>query len=208
MEGGNPSKRLKNEAGSYSKQWNLYVLEEKYHANVLQNILQYNEKYQGYLKEQKKLGVEIVGYVRKSPCGKDEDNRTRLIQKMVHNLRNRSIVDKVFVSKSSAASQPFDTRDSNATITEGTNGTTKDFIEFLNKTQKGVILVVLDYAGLTTNVEDLKEFLSNQKAIKKIIVDRLPITTEVEIYETELLLRDQKAINKFDCRTQPVQRSL
>ncbi|KAL0142355.1 hypothetical protein V8B55DRAFT_1497199 [Mucor lusitanicus] len=115
---------------------------------------------------------------------------------MVHNLRNRSVVDKVFVSKSSAASQPFDTRDSNATITEGTNGTTKDFIEYLNKTQKEVILVVLDYAGLTTNVEDLKEFL------------RLPITTEVEIYETELLLRDQKAINKFNCRTQPVQRSL
>ncbi|KAF1804783.1 hypothetical protein FB192DRAFT_1051949 [Mucor lusitanicus] len=127
---------------------------------------------------------------------------------MVHNLRNRSVVDKVFVSKSSAASQPFDTRDSNATITEGTNGTTKDFIEYLNKTQKEVILVVLDYAGLTTNVEDLKEFLSNQKNIKKIIVDRLPITTEVEIYETELLLRDQKAINKFNCRTQPVQRSL
>lgn len=102
-------------------------------ANVLQNILQYNEKYQGYLKEQKKLGVEIVGYVRKSPCGKDEDNRTRLIQKMVHNLRNRSVVDKVFVSKSSAASQPFDTRDSNATITEGTNGTTKGNRQYILK---------------------------------------------------------------------------
>lgn len=34
MEGGNPSKRLKNEAGSYPRQWNLYVLEEKYHGKV------------------------------------------------------------------------------------------------------------------------------------------------------------------------------
>ncbi|KAI9008893.1 hypothetical protein CLU79DRAFT_711406 [Phycomyces nitens] len=77
---------------------------------------------------------------------------------MVHNLRTRLIVDKVFVSKSSAASQPFDKRDTNATITEGTNGTTKDFIKFLSKTQNKVVLIVLDYAGLTTNVEDLKEF--------------------------------------------------
>ncbi|KAI9365858.1 hypothetical protein BD770DRAFT_312748, partial [Pilaira anomala] len=98
-------------------------------------------------------------YARKSSCGKDEDNRTRLIQRMFHNLRNKSIVDKVFVSKSSDANQPFDTRDINETITEGTNGTITDFIEFLNKTQKEVILVVLDHAGLSTNVEDLKEFL-------------------------------------------------
>ncbi|KAG0736000.1 hypothetical protein G6F57_013705 [Rhizopus arrhizus] len=201
-------KRSKNETGSYTRLWSLYVLEDKYHANVLQNILQYNEKYQGYLKEQKKLGVEIVGYVRKSPCGKDEDNRTRLIQKMVHNLRNRSIVDKVFVSKTSDADQPFHKRDINADTIEETDGTTTDFIEFLNATKKEVILVVLDYAGLTTNVEDLKEFLSEQRNITKIIVDRLPITTEVEIFETELLLQDPKAIKKFDCRTRPIQRSL
>ncbi|KAI7906936.1 uncharacterized protein BX663DRAFT_539719 [Cokeromyces recurvatus] len=66
----------------------------------------------------------------------------------------------------------------------------------LDSTKKAVIWVVLDYAGLSTNVEDLKEFL------------RLPITSEVEIYETEVLLQDQKAIKKFDCRTRPIQRSL
>ncbi|OBZ83499.1 hypothetical protein A0J61_08451 [Choanephora cucurbitarum] len=106
---------------------------------------------------------------------------------MVQNLRNRSIVDKVFVSKSSNANQPFDKRDINSTIIEGTDGTTKE-----------IILVVLDYAGLTTNVEDRKEFL----------IDKLPITTNVEVYQTDLLLQGQKAINESDCRTRPVQRSL
>lgn len=42
----------------------------------------------------------------------------------------------------------------------------------------------------------------------KIIIDGLPITTEVEIYETEVLLLDQNAIKRFDCRTRRVRRSL
>ncbi|KAI8983046.1 hypothetical protein BDB01DRAFT_723226 [Pilobolus umbonatus] len=127
---------------------------------------------------------------------------------MVDNLRSRSIVDRVFVSKTSDADQPFHKRDINADIIEGTDGTTTDNRQFLRATKKEVILVVLDYAGLTTNVEDLKEFLSEQKNITKIIVDRLPVTTEVEIFETELLLQDPKAIEKFDGRTRPIQRSL
>ncbi|CAO3698272.1 unnamed protein product [Rhizopus stolonifer] len=201
-------KRSKNETGSYTRLWSLYVLEDKYHANVIKNILEYNEKYQAFLRTQKELGVEIVGYVRKSSCDKNEQNRIRVIKRMVDNLRSRSIVDKVFVSKTSNANQPFHKRDINADTMEETDGTTTDFIEFLNATKKKVILVVLDYAGLTTNVEDLKEFLSEQRNITKIIVDRLPITTEVEIFETELLLQDPKAIKKFDCRTRPIQRSL
>ncbi|CAO3610314.1 unnamed protein product [Mucor hiemalis] len=127
---------------------------------------------------------------------------------MVANLRSRSIVDKVFVSKFSDADQPFHKRDINTNTIEETDGTTTDFIEFLNATKKEVILVVLDYAGSTTNVQDLKEFLSEQRNITKVIVDRLPITAEVKIYETELLLQDPKTIKKFDCRIRPIQRSL
>ncbi|KAI9359712.1 hypothetical protein BD770DRAFT_419320 [Pilaira anomala] len=126
---------------------------------------------------------------------------------MVEKLKSRSLVDKVFVSKTSTANQPFHERDINENNIEGTDGSTIDFIEFLNSTKKEVILVALDYAGLSTNVEDLKEFLSKQRNITKIIIDRLPITSEVEIYETEVLLQDQNAIKKFDCRTRPIQRS-
>ncbi|KAL7308128.1 hypothetical protein PS15m_012022 [Mucor circinelloides] len=73
---------------------------------------------------------------------------------MVDNLRSWSI--------------PFHKQDINAATIEETDGTTIDFIEFLNTTKKQVILVILDYAGqTTTNIEDLSE----QRNITKIIVD-------------------------------------
>ncbi|KAG2233965.1 hypothetical protein INT48_006457 [Thamnidium elegans] len=185
MTDGLSQKRSKDKVGSYIRYWDLYVLQDKYQVNVLNNILEYNEKYEGFLKTQKELGLEIIGYARKSFSDKNEENSTKLLRMMVEKLRSQSLVDKVFVSKTSAANQPFHKRDINQDNIEGTDGCTTE-----------VILVVLDYAGLTTNVEDLKEFL------------RLPITYEVEIYETEMLLQDQNAIKKFDCRTRPIQRSL
>lgn len=143
-------KRSKNETGSYTRLWSLYVLEDKYHgkvkvfridflidflfvANVIKNILEYNEKYQEFLKTQKELGVEIVGYVRKSSCDKNEQNRIRLIKRMVDNLRSRSIVDKVFVSKTSDADQPFHKRDINADTIEETDGTTTGNRQYMLK---------------------------------------------------------------------------
>ncbi|KAL7325476.1 hypothetical protein PS15p_207949 [Mucor circinelloides] len=150
-------------------------------VNVINNMLNYAERYQEFLKAQKESGMEIVGYARKSP---------------------------VFVSKISTAGQPFYERDVNQDSFEGSDGSTVDLIEFLNSTKKKVILVALDYAGLSTNVEDLKEFLRKQKNITKILIDRLPITSEVETYETEVLLQDENIIKKFDCRTRPLQRSL
>ncbi|KAL9543033.1 hypothetical protein PS6_009503 [Mucor atramentarius] len=151
-------------------------------------MLNYAERYQEFLKAQKESGMEIVGYARKSPGEKDEANRTKLLQRMIEKLKSRSLI--------STAGQPFYERDVNQDSFEGSDGSTVDLIEFLNSTKKKVILVALDYAGLSTNVEDLKEFL------------RLPITSEVETYETEVLLQDENIIKKFDCRTRPLQRSL
>ncbi|KAL7312371.1 hypothetical protein PS15m_008135 [Mucor circinelloides] len=163
-------------------------------------MLNYAERYQEFLKAQKESGMEIVGYARKSPGEKDEANRTKLLQRMIEKLKSRSLI--------STAGQPFYERDVNQDSFEGSDGSTVDLIEFLNSTKKKVILVALDYAGLSTNIEDLKEFLRKQKNITKILIDRLPITSEVETYETEVLLQDENIIKKFDCRTRPLQRSL
>jgi hypothetical protein len=104
MKGKSSRKRSKKETGSYTRLWSLYVLEDKYHgkvkvfridllidflfvANVVKNILEYNEKYKEFLETQKELGVEIVGYVKKSFCDKNEQNRIRPIKRMVVSLR-------------------------------------------------------------------------------------------------------------------------
>ncbi|KAL0094787.1 hypothetical protein F4703DRAFT_1727277 [Phycomyces blakesleeanus] len=68
-----------------------------------------------------------------------------------------------------------------------------------------IILVTLDYTGLLTNVEDLKEFLKDHKNVKKIVVDRFSINAEIEVSARETLVLDQVIINKLEYRRRPVQ---
>ncbi|CEP13859.1 hypothetical protein [Parasitella parasitica] len=82
------------------------------------------------------IHYEIIGYVRKSPSDVDPETRLKLLQKMVDNLLDRSLVDKVYVSVSSPASSPFNERDLNKTgeIMEKLNhvtGNTSDILEYL-----------------------------------------------------------------------------
>ncbi|KAI7882198.1 hypothetical protein K492DRAFT_128042 [Lichtheimia hyalospora FSU 10163] len=81
---------------------------------------------------------------------------------MVDNLRDRTLVGSVYASPSSSASEKLANRDSNdVNALEGTDGTTQNLIEHLNTLRAQIILVCLGYAGLTTNVDDLQQFLSN-----------------------------------------------
>ncbi|OAD67807.1 hypothetical protein PHYBLDRAFT_150896 [Phycomyces blakesleeanus NRRL 1555(-)] len=52
-----------------------------------------------------------ASYVRKSPSDVDLETRSKLLQKMVDDLLDRSLVDKVYVSVSSLTSSPFNERD-------------------------------------------------------------------------------------------------
>lgn len=61
----------------------------------------------------KEKGYEIIGYARKSPSDDDIETRLKLLQQMINNLRDRSFVDKVYVSISSHAYLPLNERDSN-----------------------------------------------------------------------------------------------
>ncbi|KAG1164499.1 hypothetical protein G6F46_003360 [Rhizopus delemar] len=200
-------KRIKDTNGSNVRYWNLYVLDNKYQGNVLQNIIQYDNKFKEFIQEQKN-GFNIIGYARKSPGEKDKEKRARLLRIMIDKLKTRSLVQEVFVSECSSANDPLNTRDADQMGFEGADGSTKDMLEFLRVSESGVILVTLDYASLTTNVEDLKEFLREHECVQKIVVDRLPVKPEMEVFTRETLLLDEDAINKFDCRKRPVQRSL
>ncbi|KAF7720483.1 hypothetical protein EC973_008143, partial [Apophysomyces ossiformis] len=140
----------------------LYVLDAKVHDDVAKGIKEYIPRYHQQLKEMKKDGYTIVGYCRKSRTIEDDETRVRLLQKMVNRMRTRSLVDKVFVSPCFAASDQISTRDFcskfNMASLEDITGTTQDLISFLAVTPK-VSLVILDFAGLTTNTKDLKQFI-------------------------------------------------
>ncbi|KAI7864135.1 hypothetical protein BDF14DRAFT_1732696, partial [Spinellus fusiger] len=69
-----------------------------------------------------------------------------------------------------------------------------------------ICLVVLDYAGLTTDPNDLKKFLKANKNIEKVIVDNLPQNNKIEIFEKEIL-NNPSRLEVFRCRASTCQRS-
>ncbi|KAI9489341.1 hypothetical protein BDB00DRAFT_770812, partial [Zychaea mexicana] len=64
---------------------------------------------------------------------------------------------------------------------------------------KNVCLVVVDYAGLSTNVPDLYDFIRKHQNLQKIIVDHLPYENDVKVFDREELL-DIKSLEVFNCR--------
>ncbi|KAI8371798.1 uncharacterized protein BYT42DRAFT_501561 [Radiomyces spectabilis] len=117
---------------------------------VAEAILGYIPKYQSHLKELKEDGYHVVGYCRKSKTKEDGSSRQRLLRTMTDRLKERSLCEHVFVSSRSPASQPMQARDRHCrfdiNMLRNASGNTQ------------VCLVVIDFAGLTTNVEDLKIF--------------------------------------------------
>lgn len=79
--------------------------------DTLENVVNYFEEYQDYMQSLKKEGHSVIGYARKSQGKEQEDTRIRLLQLMCNCLKDRSLVDCVFVSYSSNASDPLHLRD-------------------------------------------------------------------------------------------------
>lgn len=78
--------------------------------NVASNIENILPQHKAQIRSLKEDGLSIVGYCRKSDLAK-QDNLISLLQRMVDNHYQRSLVDKVFVSPCSNASSPFSERD-------------------------------------------------------------------------------------------------
>ncbi|KAI7902288.1 uncharacterized protein BX663DRAFT_435776 [Cokeromyces recurvatus] len=125
-------------------------------------------------------------------------------------LKGRSLVERIFVSFSSKANEPMNKRDKPKTAVLDeleVDGDTNDLISFIS-TNKKVCLVAIDHAGLTTNCEDLRDFLEKNENLAMIIIDNLPFNNKVHIYERgELLLNNSKLLQNFNCRNRPQQRS-
>ncbi|KAI8977280.1 hypothetical protein BDF20DRAFT_821800, partial [Mycotypha africana] len=75
------------------------------------------------------------------------------------------------------------------------------------KQKNKICLIILGYAGLSTNCKDLERFLRNNKNISKIIVDHLPFNNTINVYDCCNLLRDPKRLEVFNCRSRTYQRS-
>ncbi|ORX63074.1 hypothetical protein DM01DRAFT_1331159, partial [Hesseltinella vesiculosa] len=193
----------KSTFGSKIRYRTLFVLKDELVDDVAKGIKDYIPNYQAHITKLKEDGFQIIGYCRKSRTGEDNDTRIRLLQDMINQLQQRSLVDKVFVSPCSSAGENLNARDAQSEFDmhqlQNTSGNTQALISYLAMTKK-VCMVVIDYAGLTTNARDLKEWLSANPNLENIIVDQLPIQHEIKIFNRAQLLNDAKTLELFNCR--------
>ncbi|KAI7880970.1 hypothetical protein K492DRAFT_129393 [Lichtheimia hyalospora FSU 10163] len=140
---------------------------------------------------------------------------------MVTRLRERSLVDQVFFSLRSKSNQPLRDCDNNLKAEEATSlrsftdGSTQDKLIKIELTESTLIkedvdLVVIDYVGLSTDVQDVYVFsnicYSDHKNLGKVIVDHLPYENDVKIFEREELL-DMVILEMLNCRKGSYHRS-
>ncbi|CEI92187.1 hypothetical protein RMCBS344292_06456 [Rhizopus microsporus] len=62
------------------------------------------------------------------------------------------------------------------------NRDTQDILRYISDKEKKIVLVAIDYAGLTTNCEDMKSFLSTYSSIKEIATDLILSQNKARIY--------------------------
>ncbi|KAI9484296.1 hypothetical protein BDB00DRAFT_775155 [Zychaea mexicana] len=70
-------------------------------AFLVQNISNYQDRYISFIQGLKKDNFTIIGYAYKSPNDLTNDALNTLLNKMIHCLRSRSLVDQVYISPKS-----------------------------------------------------------------------------------------------------------
>ncbi|KAG2201915.1 hypothetical protein INT46_001574 [Mucor plumbeus] len=191
-------KRKQDECGRKISTSILYVVKDKYI-----DIVEVLPRHQESIRNLKESGHEVIGYIRKSTGEKDDNIRIRLLKQMCCNLRERFLVTKVFASVSCNANQPFLARDSkkNHDMLSKINvdGDMQDLLAYIYTKEK-ICIVAIDFAGLTMNCEDLELFLKNHRNIVKLIIDKLPYSNSIHVYNSDELLNNPNKLQGFKCR--------
>ncbi|CAO3664011.1 unnamed protein product [Rhizopus stolonifer] len=187
----------------------LNVLNDKYFLSVAENVLGILPNHHSKINAMKKDGYKIIGYCRKSVA--EIGNRVSCLQRMINVLYERSLVDKVFVSSRSSAKQQFLKRDLKneddlLSALNDVHGNTVDFLQFLKENNK-ICVVAIDYAGLTTNMTDLKNLLRDNASLEKIIIDQYFYDNQFKYLNSVQLLDNIDDLKLFNCRSASKQRS-
>ncbi|KAG0162487.1 hypothetical protein DFQ28_001193 [Apophysomyces sp. BC1034] len=142
----------------------LYTLLSRYHATIVQSITETLIKHQRQIQAMKDSGIIIVGYARKSKTPEKDCDRVRLLQEMTLKLQSRSLADRIYVSPRTSSDELLRSRDmprpqSLLDALNNVNGTTQDLFELLATTTSKICLVAIDFAGLSTNENDIYELI-------------------------------------------------
>ncbi|KAG2212407.1 hypothetical protein INT47_001768, partial [Mucor saturninus] len=170
---------------------NLFVMDKIYHDCLITSIMEYLPNYQQSLKSLQYNAFEIVEYIRKSPTAHILDNRVELLQQVSETLTwTKTKINRCGWTLNGCAYQQLDKVD----------GTTQNFIEYLNASRHSICLAVLDFAGLSSRSHHFQGLLNDYPVIKKVAVDTFMFSNELFIYDTCDLKANTNLLEKFDCR--------
>ncbi|KAI7897740.1 uncharacterized protein BX663DRAFT_533702 [Cokeromyces recurvatus] len=128
----------------------------------------------------------VQRYVRKSPTADTINNRVKLLNQMIDNLRSRSFATHIFVFSSSRALTAFVEQDLKVD---------RKIYEQLDKVDGTT--QVLDFAGLSSRSHHVQELLKTYPAIKKVAVDTFMISNELFTYNTSDLKANAYLLERF-----------
>lgn len=136
----------------------LHVLKSGFRDDVLEEIVGVQEKFQNYISNLKEEGHSIIGYCRKSKTAGGKEEVVKSLQSMIEGLKSRSLAQHIYVTISCNSKTPLSRRDLKRNVLlnklKGADGDAQDMIRDLKNLSKAC-LVVIDSAGLTTNMSDL-----------------------------------------------------
>lgn len=76
-------------------------------SSLIDSICNYLPNYQESLRNSTRNRYEIVDFARKSPTNDNIETRTKLLQAMVNNLKERSFASKIYISTCNYSSTPL-----------------------------------------------------------------------------------------------------
>ncbi|CDH61025.1 predicted protein [Lichtheimia corymbifera JMRC:FSU:9682] len=208
------SKKAKSD--STIRLWSLLVLKEHFKMKVKNAIYNYMDDYKYQAEHLKREGYRFIGYARKSSQGDISlEARFCSFERMVRKLK-LLLAEDIYVSPCSVASADFHQRDNDQRMTDykeilnidGVKGNTNALLSSLRASTQLVVLIVIDYAGLSTDQDHVFNLVREHNQLAYLYVDRSPVSSTIESYSREELMSDPKILSKFNCRPPPVRRSV
>ncbi|KAG0885801.1 hypothetical protein G6F15_003898 [Rhizopus arrhizus] len=119
---------------------------------------------------------------------------------------------RMYVSPSSCSKSPIAARDMTTdkdyTDISGCVGNTQSSLMCLSSTTKKICLVIVGYAALSTDPDDILLLVKNYKSLEYIIVDRFQDVGKYEVYRRNDILKTPEQLASFDCRPKLPHRSI
>lgn len=121
---------------------------------------------------------------------------------MIVKSKKYGVADWAYVTPSSHAKAIITERAlNNSTLVSGSKGNTQDFLTYLKRCRKNIVVSIQDFAGFSSNLPDFKQFLLNHPQITHLHVDLAPVKYDFEfISYTQEIIEDDTILAKIDYR--------